>query len=209
MASSIKVAEASKIIENCQRDINIAFVNELAKIFNLMNINTSEVLEAAATKWNFLPFKPGLVGGHCIGVDPFYLAQKAQQFGYYPEIILSGRRLNDSMGSHVASEVVKLMISEDVKVKNAEVLILGITFKENCPDIRNTKVIDVCHALKDYGVNVNVYDPWAKKEEVQIEYDLQLEEDLYGEKYDAVVLAVSHNEFNRNRFRKTEKREMP
>ncbi|WP_299125699.1 nucleotide sugar dehydrogenase [uncultured Tenacibaculum sp.] len=195
MASSIKVAEASKIIENCQRDINIAFVNELAKIFNLMNINTSEVLEAAATKWNFLPFKPGLVGGHCIGVDPFYLAQKAQQFGYYPEIILSGRRLNDSMGSHVASEVVKLMISEDVKVKNAEVLILGITFKENCPDIRNTKVIDVCHALKDYGVNVNVYDPWAKKEEVQIEYDLQLEEDLYGEKYDAVVLAVSHNEF--------------
>ncbi|KAB1153271.1 nucleotide sugar dehydrogenase [Tenacibaculum aiptasiae] len=195
MASSIKVAEASKIIENCQRDINIAFVNELAKIFNLMNINTSEVLEAAATKWNFLPFKPGLVGGHCIGVDPFYLAQKAQQFGYYPEIILSGRRLNDSMGSHVASEVVKLMISEDVKVKNAAVLILGITFKENCPDIRNTKVIDVCHALKDYGVSVNVYDPWAKKEEVQIEYDLQLEEDLYRGKYDAVVLAVSHNEF--------------
>ncbi|MCF2876624.1 MULTISPECIES: nucleotide sugar dehydrogenase [unclassified Tenacibaculum] len=207
MASSIKVAEASKIIENCQRDINIAFVNELAKIFNLMNINTSEVLEAAATKWNFLPFKPGLVGGHCIGVDPFYLAQKAQQFGYYPEIILSGRRLNDSMGSHVASEVVKLMISEDVKVKNAEVLILGITFKENCPDIRNTKVIDVCHALKDYGVNVNVYDPWAKKEEVQIEYDLQLEEDLYGEKYDVVVLAVSHNEFKEIDLERLKKRD--
>ena len=195
MASSIKVAEASKIIENCQRDINIAFVNELAKIFNLMNINTSEVLEAASTKWNFLPFKPGLVGGHCIGVDPFYLAQKAQQFGYYPEIILSGRRLNDSMGSHVASEVVKLMISEDVKVKNAEILILGITFKENCPDIRNTKVIDVCHALKDYGVKISVYDPWAKKQEVQDEYGVQLVENLYAKKYDAVVLAVSHNEF--------------
>lgn len=193
--TTIKVAEASKIIENCQRDINIAFVNELAKIFNLMNINTSEVLEAASTKWNFLPFKPGLVGGHCIGVDPFYLAQKAQQFGYYPEIILSGRRLNDSMGSHVASEVVKLMISEDVKVKKAEILILGITFKENCPDIRNTKVIDVCHALKSYGVSIDIYDPWAKKEEVLNEYDLQLKSDLYEKKYDAVVLTVSHNEF--------------
>ena len=194
-ATSIKVAEASKIIENCQRDINIAFVNELAKIFNLMNINTNDVLEAAATKWNFLPFKPGLVGGHCIGVDPFYLAQKAQQFGYYPEIILSGRRLNDSMGSHVASEVVKLMISEDVKVKKAEILILGITFKENCPDIRNTKVIDVYHALKSYGVNIDVYDPWAKKEEVLKEYNLELNTKLYGKEYDAVVLAVSHNEF--------------
>ncbi|PKH50408.1 nucleotide sugar dehydrogenase [Tenacibaculum sp. Bg11-29] len=195
MAPSIKVAEASKIIENCQRDINIAFVNELAKIFNLMNINTNEVLEAASTKWNFLPFKPGLVGGHCIGVDPFYLAQKAQQFGYYPEIILSGRRLNDSMGNHVASEVVKLMISEDVKVKNAEILILGITFKENCPDIRNTKVIDVYHALKSYGVAVDIYDPWARKEEVFTEYDLGLKPNLYDKKYDAVVLAVSHNEF--------------
>ncbi|CAM1348138.1 nucleotide sugar dehydrogenase [Tenacibaculum insulae] len=194
-ATSIKVAEASKIIENCQRDINIAFVNELAKIFNLMNINTNDVLEAAATKWNFLPFKPGLVGGHCIGVDPFYLAQKAQQFGYYPEIILSGRRLNDSMGSHVASEVVKLMISEDVKVKKAEILILGITFKENCPDIRNTKVIDVYHALKSYGVNIDVYDPWAKKEEVLKEYNLELNTKLYEKEYDAVVLAVSHNEF--------------
>ncbi|MGB1284644.1 MAG: nucleotide sugar dehydrogenase [Polaribacter sp.] len=194
-ATSIKVAEASKIIENCQRDINIAFVNELAKIFNLMNINTSDVLEAASTKWNFLPFKPGLVGGHCIGVDPFYLAQKAQQFGYYPEIILSGRRLNDSMGSHVASEVVKLMISEDVKVKKAEILILGITFKENCPDIRNTKVIDVYHALKSYGVSIDIYDPWAKKEEVLAEYDLQLKDDLYEKKYDAVVLTVSHNQF--------------
>lgn len=194
-AASIKVAEASKIIENCQRDINIAFVNELAKIFNLMNIDTSEVLEAASTKWNFLPFKPGLVGGHCIGVDPFYLAQKAQQFGYYPEIILSGRRLNDSMGSHVASEVVKLMISEDVKVKNAEILILGITFKENCPDIRNTKVVDVYHALRSYGVNIDIYDPWAKKEEVIRECNFDLITNLYEKKYDAIVLAVSHNEF--------------
>ncbi len=197
MASSIKVAEASKIIENCQRDINIAFVNELAKIFNLMNINTNEVLEAASTKWNFLPFKPGLVGGHCIGVDPFYLAQKAQQFGYYPEIILSGRRLNDSMGSHVASEVVKLMISKDVKVKKAEILILGITFKENCPDIRNTKIVDVYHALKSYGVNIDIYDPWAKQIEVTKEYDLNLNTNLYGKKYDVIVLAVSHNEFKK------------
>ncbi len=205
MAPSIKVAEASKIIENCQRDINIAFVNELAKIFNLMNINTNEVLEAASTKWNFLPFKPGLVGGHCIGVDPFYLAQKAQQFGYYPEIILSGRRLNDSMGNHVASEVVKLMISEDVKVKKAEILILGVTFKENCPDIRNTKVIDVYHALKSYGVAIDIYDPWAKKEEVNNEYDLDLKSNLYGEKYDAVVLAVSHNEFKQIDFSRLKK----
>ena len=195
MAPSIKVAEASKIIENCQRDINIAFVNELAKIFSLMNINTNDVLEAAGTKWNFLPFKPGLVGGHCIGVDPFYLAQKAQQFGYYPEIILSGRRLNDSMGNHVASEVVKLMIAKDVKVKNAEILILGVTFKENCPDIRNTKVIDVYHALKSYGVTIDIYDPWAKEKEVSDIYGITLNDTLYKKKYDAVVLAVSHNEF--------------
>ncbi|CAA0255295.1 UDP-glucose/GDP-mannose dehydrogenase family protein [Tenacibaculum maritimum] len=195
LASSIKVAEASKIIENCQRDINIAFVNELAKIFNLMRIDTSEVLEAASTKWNFLPFKPGLVGGHCIGVDPFYLAQKAQQFGYYPEIILSGRRLNDSMGEHVGAEVVKLMIAEDVKVKNAEILILGITFKENCPDIRNTKVVDVYRALESYGIKVAIYDPWVRKEEVLEEYGIQAEERLYSKKYDAIVLAVSHHEF--------------
>lgn len=195
MTSSIKVAEASKIIENCQRDINIAFVNELAKIFNLMGINTSEVLKAASTKWNFLPFKPGLVGGHCIGVDPFYLAQKAQQYGYYPEIILSGRRLNDSMGNHVASEVVKLMIAEDVKVKNSNILILGITFKENCPDVRNTKVIDVYHSLKSYGVDIDVYDPWAKKEEVSLDYGLELIDNPYKQEYDAVVLAVSHDEF--------------
>ena len=195
LAPSIKVAEASKIIENCQRDINIAFVNELSKIFSLMNINTNEVLEAAATKWNFLPFKPGLVGGHCIGVDPFYLAQKAQQYGYYPEIILSGRRLNDSMGNHIASEVVKLMIDKEVKVKRANVLILGITFKENCPDIRNTKVIDLYLALKSFGVQLDVYDPWAKKEEVKDEYDINLIDEVYSKKYDAIVLAVAHKEF--------------
>jgi len=195
LAPSIKVAEASKIIENCQRDINIAFVNELSKIFSLMNINTNEVLEAASTKWNFLPFKPGLVGGHCIGVDPFYLAQKAQQFGYYPEIILSGRRLNDSMGNHIAAEVVKLMIDTEVKVKGANVLILGITFKENCPDIRNTKVIDLYLALKSFGVQVDVYDSWAKKEEVKEEYDINLIDAIYNKKYDAIVLAVAHNEF--------------
>ncbi|MDD7913399.1 nucleotide sugar dehydrogenase [Polaribacter ponticola] len=197
LASSIKVAEASKIIENCQRDINIAFVNELAKIFSLMDINTNEVLEAAATKWNFLPFKPGLVGGHCIGVDPFYLAQKAQQFGYYPEIILSGRRLNDSMGNHIASEVVKLMINREVKVKGANVLILGITFKENCPDIRNTKVIDLYLGLGSYGVNVDVYDSWAKKEEVKQEYDINLIKGVYDKKYDAIVLAVAHKDFRK------------
>lgn len=195
LASSIKVAEASKIIENCQRDINIAFVNELAKIFSLMEINTSEVLAAASTKWNFLPFKPGLVGGHCIGVDPFYLAQKAQQFGYYPEIILSGRRLNDSMGNYIASEIVKLMIHKEVKVKGAKVLLLGITFKENCPDIRNTKVIDMYLSLKSYGLQIDVYDPWAKQQEVQEEYGIQLLNDLSAEKYDTIVLAVAHYQF--------------
>ena len=195
LAPSIKVAEASKIIENCQRDINIAFVNELSKIFSLMDINTSEVLEAASTKWNFLPFKPGLVGGHCIGVDPFYLAQKAQQYGYYPEIILSGRRLNDSMGHHIASEVVKLMIDKELKVKRASVLILGITFKENCPDIRNTKVIDLYLALESYGLQADVYDPWAKKEEVKEVYDIDLIDEVYIKKYDVIVLAVAHKEF--------------
>lgn len=195
LAPSIKVAEAAKIIENCQRDINIAFVNELAKIFSLMNINTSEVLEAASTKWNFLPFKPGLVGGHCIGVDPFYLAQKAQQFGYYPEIILSGRRLNDSMGNFIASEIVKLMIDKEVKVKGAEVLILGFTFKEDCPDVRNTKVIDMYLALKSFGTKVDVYDPLANEEDVKSEYDINLTNNLDQKKYDAIVLAVPHKAF--------------
>ena len=195
LAPTIKVAEAAKVIENSQRDINIAFVNELAKIFNLMDINTHDVLEAAGTKWNFLPFKPGLVGGHCIGVDPYYLAQKAQEFGYNPEIILAGRRMNDSMGEYVASEVVKLMIKKDIKIKGANILVLGITFKENCPDVRNTKVVDVIAALKEYGVTITIYDPWANTDEVKQEYDLVSVKELPNEKFDAVVLTVSHNEF--------------
>ena len=195
LAPTIKVAEAAKVIENSQRDINIAFVNELAKIFGLMNINTYDVLEAAGTKWNFLPFRPGLVGGHCIGVDPYYLAQKAQEYGYHPEIILAGRRLNDSMGEYVATEVVKLMISKDIRVKNAEILILGITFKENCPDVRNTKVVDVISSLKEYNTNITIYDPWANAEEVKHEYGLDSISDLPSKKFDAVVLTVAHNEF--------------
>ena len=195
LAPTIKVAEAAKVIENSQRDINIAFVNELAKIFNLMEINTYDVLEAAGTKWNFLPFRPGLVGGHCIGVDPYYLAQKAQEFGYHPEIILAGRRLNDSMGEYVASEVVKLMIKKDVKIKDASVLVLGITFKENCPDIRNTKVVDVVSAFKDFGVNVTIYDPWANESEVLEEYGLKSTQHLPNSMFDALVLAVAHQEF--------------
>ena len=200
LAPTIKVAEAAKVIENSQRDINIAFVNELAKIFNLMRINTHDVLEAAGTKWNFLPFKPGLVGGHCIGVDPYYLAQKAQEFGYHPEIILAGRRLNDSMGEYVASEVIKLMIKKDVKVKDAEVLVLGITFKENCPDVRNTKVVDVVSALKDFGVNVSIYDPWADETEVSHEYGLTSTQTIPEKKFDALVLAVAHKEFTQVDF---------
>ena len=195
LAPTIKVAEAAKVIENSQRDINIAFVNELAKIFGLMDINTHDVLEAAGTKWNFLPFKPGLVGGHCIGVDPYYLAQKAQEYGYHSEIILAGRRVNDSMGQYVASEVVKLMIAEDIKIKNAQVLVLGITFKENCPDVRNTKAVDVISALKEYGTNVTIYDPWANKEEVMHEYNLTSTRKLPNQKFDAIVLTVSHQEF--------------
>ncbi len=192
LAPTIKVAEAAKVIENSQRDINIAFVNELAKIFKLMDIDTSDVLGAAGTKWNFLPFKPGLVGGHCIGVDPYYLAQKAQQYGYHPEIILSGRRVNDGMGQYVASEVVKLMIQKDIKIKTAKVLVLGITFKENCPDVRNTKVVDLIEHLESYGPSVTIYDPWAEKEEVQREFGLALTKELPTEKYDAVVLTVAH-----------------
>ncbi|WP_139956352.1 nucleotide sugar dehydrogenase [Flavicella sediminum] len=195
LAPTIKVAEAAKVIENSQRDINIAFVNELAKIFNLMGINTHDVLEAAGTKWNFLPFKPGLVGGHCIGVDPYYLAQKAQEYGYHPEIILAGRRLNDSMGAYVASEVVKTMIQKDIKIKNAKVLTLGITFKENCPDVRNTKVVDVISSLKEYGVEVTIYDPWANADEVKHEYNLDSLTELPTEKFDAILLTVAHNEF--------------
>lgn len=194
--SSIRVAEASKVIENTQRDINIAFVNELSKIFHLLDIDTNEVLAAAGTKWNFLPFKPGLVGGHCIGVDPYYLIRKAQDYGYHPGLILYGRRINDTMGEYIANRVVKCMIRKDVPVKNAEVLVLGFTFKENCPDVRNTKVGDVVRVLKDYGINISVYDPWARAEEVLNEYELELTSYLSGDrKYDAVVLAVAHKEF--------------
>lgn len=195
LAPSIKVAEAAKVIENSQRDINIAFVNELAKIFNLMDIDTHAVLEAAGTKWNFLPFKPGLVGGHCIGVDPYYLAQKAQEYGYHPEIILAGRRLNDSMGKYVAERVIKAMIKKNILVNNAEVLMLGVTFKENCPDIRNTKIVDVITALEDFGVKITVYDPWACPKEVKKEYNIDSTDMIPSKKFDAIVLGVAHNEF--------------
>jgi UDP-N-acetyl-D-galactosamine dehydrogenase len=195
LAPSIKVAEAAKVIENSQRDINIAFVNELAKIFNILEIDTQAVLEAAGTKWNFLPFKPGLVGGHCIGVDPYYLAQKAQEKGYHPEIILAGRRLNDSMGEYVASQVVKLMIKKGVTINGASLLMLGITFKENCPDVRNTKIVDVIKALEDYGIKVFVYDPWANPAEVLHEYGLTTSTQQPTVGFDAIVLGVAHKEF--------------
>ena len=194
-ASSIKVAEAAKVIENSQRDINIAFVNELSKIFNLLEIDTHEVLEAAGTKWNFLKFTPGLVGGHCIGVDPYYLAQKAQEAGYHPEIILAGRRLNDQMGKYVAGEVVKLMLKKSIAVSGSKILMLGITFKENCPDIRNTKAIDVYQELLNYGAEVVLYDPWANKEEVKHEYKIDIVNECPDERFDAVLLTVSHKEF--------------
>ena len=196
LAPTIRVAEAAKVIENSQRDINIAFVNELAKIFNLLDIDTHAVLEAAGTKWNFLPFKPGLVGGHCIGVDPYYLAQKAQEAGYHPEIILAGRRLNDSMGAYIASQVVKLMINKRISINGATLLMLGITFKENCPDVRNTKIVDLVSALEEYGINVNIYDPWANPAEVMHEYNLMCSPVLVSEtKFDSIVLGVAHKEF--------------
>ncbi|MEP5341483.1 MAG: nucleotide sugar dehydrogenase [Algibacter sp.] len=205
LAPTIKVAEAAKVIENSQRDINIAFVNELAKIFNLMDIDTHAVLEAAGTKWNFLPFKPGLVGGHCIGVDPYYLAQKAQEVGYHPEIILAGRRVNDGMGQYVASEIVKLMVKNDIRIKAAKVLNLGITFKENCPDVRNTKAVDVINQLKSYQTDIIIYDPWANPSEVRHEYGLDTVKELPDSKFDVIVLTVSHKEFldvNWNNFLK-------
>ena len=195
MAPCIKVAEAAKVIENSQRDINIAFVNELAKIFNLLEIDTEAVLEAAGTKWNFLPFKPGLVGGHCIGVDPYYLAQKAQQVGYHPEIILAGRRLNDSMGEHVSSQVLKLLVKNDIKIKGSKVLVLGITFKENCPDVRNTKVVDVITHLENYGMHITIYDPWASPSDVKKEYELITTQKKPKNTFDAIVLTVAHKEF--------------
>jgi len=195
MAPSIKVAEAAKVIENSQRDINIAFVNELAKIFSLLGINTQDVLEAASTKWNFLRFQPGLVGGHCIGVDPYYLATKAQEVGYHPEIILSGRRINDGMGKYVASEVVKMMIKNGVQILASEILILGITFKENCPDTRNTKVIDLYNELKSFGISIDVYDPWVNIVEAKDELNIEILNDPPEKKYQVVILAVSHDKF--------------
>jgi UDP-N-acetyl-D-glucosamine/UDP-N-acetyl-D-galactosamine dehydrogenase len=195
-AASIKVAEAAKVIENSQRDINIAFVNELAKIFNTLGIDTQDVLEAAGTKWNFLPFRPGLVGGHCIGVDPYYLAQKAQEHGYHPEIILAGRRLNDGMGNYIGTELVRHLVQLEQKVKGSEVLILGITFKENCPDVRNTRVVDVVETLNKFGMKITIYDPWADVGEVQHEYGLDIvNEPPYEKSFDAILLAVAHNEF--------------
>jgi UDP-N-acetyl-D-galactosamine dehydrogenase len=195
LAPSIKVAEAAKVIENSQRDINIAFANELAKIFNKMGIDTQDVLEAAATKWNFLPFKPGLVGGHCIGVDPYYLAQAAQRFGYNPEIILAGRRMNDGMGEYVADQVVKLMLKKGIQVLDSKVLVLGFTFKENCPDVRNTRVIDIVKTLEEYNAKVTIHDPWADPVIAKHEYGVELRNDLPHEKFDAVILAVAHEDF--------------
>ncbi len=195
LASSIKVAEAAKVIENSQRDINIAFVNELAKIFNKMGIDTEDVLAAASTKWNFLPFRPGLVGGHCIGVDPYYLAQCAQRYGYNPEIILAGRRMNDGMGEYVANEVIKVMLKQKIQVLGAEILILGFTFKENCPDVRNTKVIDIIKTLKEYNINVTVYDPLANPVIVKEEYGIDTTTELPTSKFDAIVNAVAHEQF--------------
>ena len=196
LAPTIKVAEAAKVIENSQRDINIAFVNELSKIFHKMGIDTLDVLEAAGTKWNFLPFRPGLVGGHCIGVDPYYLAQCAQRHGYNPEIILAGRRMNDSMGEYVATETVKLMLKKGIQVLDSHILILGFTFKENCPDVRNTKVIDIYKALKEYNVNITVYDPWANPAIVKHEYGIEVVNELPSEKFDAAIAAVSHKKFD-------------
>lgn len=195
LAPTMKVAEAAKVIENSQRDINIAFVNELSKIFNKMGIDTQDVLEAASTKWNFLPFRPGLVGGHCIGVDPYYLAQCAQRYGYNPEIILAGRRMNDGMGEYVANEVVKLMLKKGIQVLHSNILILGFTFKENCPDVRNTKVIDIYRSLQAYNLNLTVYDPWANPAVAKHEYGIEITDELSIRRYDAVVMAVAHSEF--------------
>jgi UDP-N-acetyl-D-galactosamine dehydrogenase len=201
-APSIKVAEAAKVIENCQRDLNISFVNELALIFDRMNLDTTEVLEAAGTKFNFLPFKPGLVGGHCISVDPYYLTSKAESLGYYPEVIHSGRRINDNMGAFIANKVVKLMIKKNHTIKGAKVLVLGITFKENCPDLRNSKVIDVIRELKEFGIEVSCFDSQADAEEVYQEYNFRIESAIPNIPYDAIVLAVSHTQFLNLEFSK-------
>ncbi|WP_286814199.1 MULTISPECIES: nucleotide sugar dehydrogenase [unclassified Maribacter] len=195
LAPTIKVAEASKVIENTQRDINIAFMNELAKIFALLDIDTNDVLAAAGTKWNFLPFKPGLVGGHCIGVDPYYLAQKAQENGYNPDLILAGRRINDGMGEYVSLQIIKLMLKHDLMVKDAKILVLGITFKEDCPDVRNTKVVDLVNSLSEYKVKTTIYDPWANPEEVEHEYGIKTTKNKPNEKFDVIVMAVAHELF--------------
>jgi UDP-N-acetyl-D-galactosamine dehydrogenase len=205
-APSIKVAEAAKVIENSQRDINIAFINELSKIFTLLGIDTDEVLKAASTKWNFLNFKPGLVGGHCIGVDPYYLAQKAQEVGYNPEIILAGRRLNDSMGRYIANEVIRLMILKSINIIDSKILLLGFTFKENCPDIRNTRVIDIYHEFKKYNLEIDIYDPWANQDEVFHEYGIHTlgnDIDLGFSKYSSIVVSVAHDVFQSLNIKKT------
>ena len=202
LAPNIKVAEASKAIENAQRDVNISFMNELALMFERMGIDTNDVIEAAATKWNFLPFKPGLVGGHCIGVDPYYLTYKAESLGYHPAVVSSGRKVNDEMGVFVASKLIKLMIQKGIRIKDSNILILGITFKENCPDVRNTKVVDVYNELKTYNTNVDVFDPWANKKEVQEEFGISLIENWEQKHYEAIVLAVAHNEFKNIPFSK-------
>ncbi len=200
LAPSMKVAEASKAIENAQRDVNISFVNELALMFDRMDIDTHDVIEAAATKWNFLPFKPGLVGGHCIGVDPYYLTYKSESMGYHPAVVSSGRKVNDQMGVFVASKLIKIMIQKGIRIKGSNILILGITFKENCPDIRNTQVVDIYNELKTYNTNVDVYDPWANKEKVKEEYEIELIENPEQTKYDAIILAVAHKEFQNINF---------
>ena len=202
LAPNMKVAEASKAIENAQRDVNISFMNELALMFERMGIDTNDVIEAAATKWNFLPFKPGLVGGHCIGVDPYYLTYKAESLGYHPAVVSSGRKVNDQMGVFVASKLIKLMIQKGIRIKDSNILILGITFKENCPDVRNTKVVDVCNELKTYNTNVDVFDPWANKKEVEEEFGISLIENWNQKHYEAIVLAVAHNEFKNIPFSK-------
>ncbi len=195
LASSIKVAEAAKVIENTQRDVNIALINELSLIFNRLGINTKEVLEAAGTKWNFLPFQPGLVGGHCIGVDPYYLTHKAQEVGYHPEMILAGRRLNDEMGSYIAARVIKLMMRKNINVSKAKILVMGLTFKENCPDLRNTRVVDIIYELSDFGLQVDVFDPWVDKDEALKEYNLVMTDKPKKQYYDGIVLAVAHKQF--------------
>ena len=195
LASSIRVAEAAKVIENTQRDLNIALINELAIIFNRLDIDTSEVLEAAGTKWNFLPFKPGLVGGHCIGVDPYYLTHKAKEVGYYPEVILAGRRINDGMGAYVSGQLIKKMIRSHIKVDGARLLVMGLTFKENCPDLRNTRIIDIVAELKEFGIQVDIHDPWADPEEAKQEYQLDLVSELKPDQYDAIIMAVAHDQY--------------